>query len=103
MVSGKKETTLSEKEGVGICIARGESKTLNQYQMNNFYADNLNPSSEIIGGWTEAFEEIFKNVGDEDVLDAICYEVENDLIEETRAGRIFGEWNDYGRLSDEEN
>ncbi len=27
----------------------------------------------------------------------------NHLIEETRAGRIFGEWNDYGRLSDEEN
>lgn len=84
LVDWKNDTSLSEKDGVGICLARGESKTLNQRLMEDTYDEEQYPASETIGGWTPAFEEIFNGISDEDVIDAICYEVENDLIDETQ-------------------
>lgn len=86
-INWKKDTMFHDKDGVGIPLARGQSKTMNIRQMVDFYGIPENEAqiaTEVLGGWSDAFENIFLKINDPEIIEAVCAEIESDLIKEVR-------------------
>lgn len=84
LINWKEDTTFTDKEGVGIHLARGESKTYVLKQMEEDCEEEQITKTEAIAGWTDAFIKIFENSYDEEVVEGICYQIERDLIYEAK-------------------
>lgn len=81
---GKEENEEPEnRESIEIILARGVMNTRVMMKEGDEEVQIV-CMSEVMGGWTEAFETLFENQKDEDFVREICMEIEQNLISEVK-------------------
>lgn len=77
---GKEENEEPEnRESIEIILARGVMNTRAMMKEGDEEVQIV-CMSEVMGGWTEAFETLFENQKDEAFVREICMEIEQNLI-----------------------
>lgn len=72
------------RDDISIILAHGISETRSISRNNENGDCNVICMAQINGGWTKAFETLFENQEDPELVDRICLEIERNLIHEVK-------------------